>query len=292
MTRRAWLMLAWGILILTIVDGTNFFNIPPYSVNDNSQSSSEASYEHVGFDGPVLSILIKLIDSVEGFVDRHETLFIVLSTIAIAVFTGTLYRATSGLLEAAEQQKSDMRESLRIANASAKAALIQANVLTSSERGYIKMSHFAPGLIPLDNSTDAFEIRIEIKNWGRTPCQVTDMVLSPVILNNGESLPKEPIYKRAVEQNPVHANLVSGESFFYTGSPIFKAGETMKSVNDGTKILYMIGYVDYSDKFGIKRRGGYARQYKPGSTDNNLVLVTQENYNYDRNRKEGEELPA
>jgi len=133
MTRRAWLMLAWGILILTIVDGTNVFNIPPYSVNENSQSSSEANYEQEGFDGPVLSILIKLFDSIEGYVDRHETLLIVLSTIAIAGFTATLWRATTGLQDLAAKQAKDMEESLRVAKKSANAAMLQAKAAVAAE---------------------------------------------------------------------------------------------------------------------------------------------------------------
>lgn len=285
MTRRSWLMLTWGILILVIVDGTHFFNIPPYAVNEYSQTNYESNNEQEGFNGPVLSILIKLVDTIEGVVDRHETLFIVLSTIAIAFFTGTLYRATSGLLAAAEQQKSDMRESLRIANASANAALIQANVLTSSERGYAKMSHCQP--LNLEDTAGSVRFKMEIKNWGRTPIQVSGLLLFPHILDANEPLPKDPPY-RGNDRRSAHALLVSGENFFFF--QYVSAGENYRAVRGGTKILYLIGYVDYTDKFGIKRRGGYARQYDPEERD--LVFVSQENYNYDRNRKEGEELPA
>jgi len=82
-----------------------------------------------------------------------------------------------------------------------------------------------------------------------------------------------------------HAFLVSEEPFFFyiNVSSGFSYGEEYKAIQDGTKILYLIGYVDYSDKFGNKHRGGYARQYIYRTSD--LQFVAQEGYNYDRNQQ-------
>ena len=59
--------------------------------------------------------------------------------------------------------------------------------------------------------------------------------------------------------------------------------------------IRLIGYVDYIDKFGVRHRGGYAREFdhvrhvlsKPEKR-NNLVFLNKRGYNYDRPRKRGE----
>jgi hypothetical protein len=64
----------------------------------------------------------------------------------------------------------------------------------------------------------------------------------------------------------------------------------------------LIGFVDYIDQFGQRYRGGYARIYYPMidikndrykseaeyAARNNLGVVAQEGYNYDRPRSRGE----
>ena len=52
------------------------------------------------------------------------------------------------------------------------------------------------------------------------------------------------------------------------------------------KVLYLFGYVDYTDQFGQNHRAGYARRYDPNikKGQNNLVFVTEYGYNYDEPR--------
>jgi len=75
--------------------------------------------------------------------------------------------------------------------------------------------------------------------------------------------------------------------------------------------LFIIGYVDFVDAFGVRHRSGYARMYnawieskgiQPDDPTmlsavelkqrhkrrNNLVFMSQAGYNYDRERDEGE----
>ena len=92
-----------------------------------------------------------------------------------------------------------------------------------------------------------------------------------------EQLPNDPPYGRP---EVCHAFLVSMEQFFFIINAT--AGNHISDVQSGTKTLYLIGYVDYTDKFGVQHRGGYARRYSPDAPD--LVFVTQEGYNYDRQR--------
>jgi hypothetical protein len=86
------------------------------------------------------------------------------------------------------------------------------------------------------------------------------------------------------------------ELFLYRDDPFFFVRHfpvTDREVEDiprGEKIFYVYGYVDYIDQFGQRHRAGYARRFKPGdsSQNDNLLFVTQEGYNYDRQRQPGE----
>jgi hypothetical protein len=49
----------------------------------------------------------------------------------------------------------------------------------------------------------------------------------------------------------------------------------------GTKPLYLLGYVEYLDRFDTRHRGKFAREFRPGLKPNNLTFVTQEGYNDD-----------
>ncbi len=72
-------------------------------------------------------------------------------------------------------------------------------------------------------------------------------------------------------------------------------------MKDYSSDLFIVGFVDYRDKFGTRHRGGYARKYAIAKDDrcsydsdeaflkrNNLIIVTESGYNYDRPRRRGE----
>jgi hypothetical protein len=52
-------------------------------------------------------------------------------------------------------------------------------------------------------------------------------------------------------------------------------------VENGTATLYLLGYVEYTDQFKHRHRGGYARRYEQSRLKNNLLFVTKRGYNYD-----------
>jgi hypothetical protein len=74
----------------------------------------------------------------------------------------------------------------------------------------------------------------------------------------------------------------------------------MEQVKGKYADLYVIGFVDYIDQFGERHRGGYGRRYYPAIDEmkykteadrakrNNLHVIVQEGYNYDRLRHRGE----
>src|SRR5213076_2515847 len=84
-------------------------------------------YEY-GFNDPLLSMFAGVVIWLDAFMERHDKLFMVLATIAIAWFTRTLYVATNELRNLAQDQKRDMGQSLAIAKTAADAAKASADV--------------------------------------------------------------------------------------------------------------------------------------------------------------------
>ena len=189
------------------------------------------------------------------------------ATICIAWFTRTLQRAT----------KSAAEHVLRI------------------ERAYVKMSHPPPG-ISFDGGTGRLFINMGIKNFGNTPANVTNFVLAPIV---GDELPERPNYPKP--QSPTAKSfLVKDDEVFLRQELTISVGEE-QDVRSGSKKLWIIGYVDYIDGFGVRHRGGYARLYWPEADNrsgyatedefrrrNNLIFVPQSGWNYDRLRRKSE----
>jgi type II secretory pathway pseudopilin PulG len=222
-----------------------------------------------------------LIDNVIWFshlFERHSGAVIAAFTIVLALSTIGLWRATRDLYKAAEQQ-------ISVARDAADAAKDAAEHVRTVERAYVKLSH-KTGLT--SEPTGLFFVKMQAKNTGRTPATVTDMRVKPVLLSNADNLSPEPNYER--KGSDTHKAFLVANGSAYFGDNFSITPSQLAQVNDGTLKLYLIGYVDYIDAFGERHRGGYARLYDPSQPgpDNNLFFVTEDGYNYDRVRRQGE----
>jgi hypothetical protein len=94
----------------------------------------------------------------------------------------------------------------------------------------------------------------------------------------GQALPATPPYA-APEQ--ITAFLTAHDKFFITLSLPITVGD-FAQIHTGIATLYLLGYIEYQDRFKQRHRHGYARRYDAGSPENNLVFVTQTDYNYDK----------
>ncbi len=200
------------------------------------------------------------------------------------------------------KQTADMQRSIDIA-----AATLAANKII--ERAYVAISHNPPG-VDISNIaiTKAGEehfggwqdasVRFGIKNHGETPATITDIALNHFV---GPTIPAVPTGPGTGER----LFLVKGDIAF--DSRHFQLRNVDVNQLGLTLRLWMLGYVDYIDAFGARRRAGYARVYDPsidqdalytndqGQFDaeryarrNNLPFVTDPGYNYDRPRKKNE----
>jgi hypothetical protein len=230
-----------------------------------------------------------MLTTIVDWIEAHEGILTALATIVIAVFTWALARSTKRLWI-------ETKEASTIAKKSADAALKTAQNMEAAERAYVKMSHLLPGVrFEQDGTICRVTVQMRIKNYGRTPAKVTNILFFHQWLPQGEPLPRTPDYPQSVGDEAPKMFLVTDEEVFtpqHTQSVTF----TVEDVRNGVKHLWLYGYVDYIDQFGQRHRSGYASAYNSqfdltaeGRTDvDNLVFVTQEGYNYDRPRKRGE----
>jgi len=196
------------------------------------------------------------------------------SAVAMAIFSGFLWWTTN------KQWKATLE-----ANEIAK------KTIQTTERTYIQISHTAPGLNLGQGVTlyprhgAAAHINFVIKNIGRTPAIISNLVINPYLHDSRLPLPPEPPYDNT--SVPVQDFMYGGDVHnlrFDFDIP----GEDMIQIADKTKTLYILSYVDYVDQFGINHRTGYARHYVYHDSVQNLKLVMKSDYNYDRPRKQGE----
>lgn len=211
----------------------------------NNGTQGDCAQYHLG---PFLAI------EAWGFFDAHNWIVMALATIAIAWFTGTLWKTTG-----------DQLEHNRVV-----------------ERAYVAMSHSNKmQFIPHANSASAYVV-VKITNHGRTPAYITATFLDVAF----DILPENPPYRIAHKPEAIRHFLVPN-SFFQIERRFLL--NNFKEVREGVTGMWLYGYVDYIDKFGTRHRGGYMRRYSHTTTENNLVLDESRNYNYDEPRKRGED---
>ncbi len=163
----------------------------------------------------------------------------------------------------------------KAAEESAKATLIQTQSAMDAERAYVKLSHLEPGIERLNDRSSV--VKIEVKNWGRTPAHITDVIIGFKKLDFGTPLPIPYPYPDAQRESFPNGFLVPNELLYvhqHVGT---------QQVLDTSKQLWVFGHVDYVDIFDRRWRGGYARKYVNRS-DNNLIYNTEDRDNFDRER--------
>jgi len=156
------------------------------------------------------------------------------------------------------------------------------------ERAYVTISHDTQhdGMYALviESSGNDFDARpmavFKIKNFGRTPAMVERISLAFIKIH--EPLPDEPPYIDAMQAGHF---LVSGDHVIvqHPLPALLLTRAQRQEIEAGTLRAMVLGYVDYVDKFGGIHRGGYARMYRDVGR-NNLVVVPNPSYNYDRER--------
>ena len=276
---RPWLILAGGILILTLVDGGYLVALSSYSANEYAYSNSKTDYEQESTDGPVLSVLINALSSFENFILEHETLLIVISTIAIAGFTGTLWRATTGLFRMAEKQAVDMEKSLKIADDSARAARESADAAVKATMPILfPLITDGSRLLPAEStpiqSRHVPTFRFTLENYGKTPAIIIELKYELLLMIG---YPSSQLWEHSTVRED--REVISGETRFRPGElarvilytfhrPITEE-EITGLRNDPTPEnpnllrFFFYGQIIYDDVFGYRHIKGFGRKVFP-----------------------------
>jgi len=117
--------------------------------------------------------------SIGELISNYNGIIVALATVAIAFFTYTLWRATSGLFKVAQEQSRDMKASITVAQEAtiaaqkaAEAAEKSADALPAMERAYVFVEVRRKN--PKARLTINFNTfcEIVIRNYGKTPAIV------------------------------------------------------------------------------------------------------------------------
>ncbi len=156
------------------------------------------------------------------------------------------------------------------------------------QRAYVGLSPAPPGLdfsehappglaLELDVADRGFTVTLIVKNHGATPAEVLGISLTVWV--SDRPLPEKPQYTGPPVGDDSQFFLMAGEQYNNVW-PLSFTKEQLEGVRGGHKV-WLIGYVDYRDKFSRKHRGGFARRYHPRRIGNNLDVELKADYNYD-----------
>jgi hypothetical protein len=154
------------------------------------------------------------------------------------------------------------------------------------ERAYVDISHDPPGLNIGPDAMPA--VSVGIKNHGRTPANVIAILLLLDIRNT--PLPEEPNYEHPTALRFGGFPVMPGESVhLWQSFDVVVPPTDIGKIAAGALNVWVVGYVDYADRFGAKHRSGYCRRYRPDphptGAANNLVFENKASYNYDADLK-------
>jgi hypothetical protein len=236
---------------------------------------SKSAYQEYGSDH--VSVWTWWWHSFHGFFVAYHDDINALSTLVIAAFTAALawstvklWRETERLAKGADDQSEKMRESIREQRRTAFAALLSAKAAKKTAAAVDLQAKAAVGAeTPLLQITDIFishqvdgkekwirkfEPAVTIKNFGRAPAVVTE-----VIMNIGFGyIPDRPPELIRYHTYPVAAVVESGKEFKYYDMWL-KKGITEQQINvflaDEAMNAFVFGVIKYRDFSGIHDQG-------------------------------------
>ncbi len=184
------------------------------------------------------------------------------ATIAIAIFTYTLYQATRGLVDAALIQSADMKRSIAAGEIAANAAKAAAEAAVASERArlYVVIEH---NFLDCINSAAAYintptvdgdplvssnlpVAKFKFRNYGKTPGILIEVGSG---IEYSETVPV-PGYDVKIVQDNIVAYEKSTEDFTEVISGIQMTMGDAKKVRSGEGHIWIFGYAIYDDVFG------------------------------------------
>jgi hypothetical protein len=171
------------------------------------------------------------------------------------------------------------------ARAAKSANRIARDALVVSQRAFLKIGYLHHGLRSNPAHHSGYDILITIKNVGQTPATMTHVCFTFAVVDHGQPLPSVPAYPT---DQPSLGGFLHRNDRVMTRRIFAIAANIRDAIESNISDLYVFGYVDYIDQFGKRYRGATAWCYEPGSAGDNLSIVSNREYSYDRPRQQGE----
>lgn len=201
---------------------------------------------------PIFSNTTRGLECITDWLGTNSDAVTALATIAIALFTWTLWRATTGLLKTANNQAADNLRAIKASEKSAKAAKDSADALKAIERArlFVRVEHIQRGeLKRIDGIQEGpNEIRVIVINEGKSLATITKFNWYMVAIDDGEIKGKiaelESLQTSMIPVITIRGNDAVKRIFSFE---INKSDVQMVDIS--TAHYYCLGYIRYKDVF-------------------------------------------
>jgi hypothetical protein len=202
---------------------------------------------------------------------------VAIATVAIAFFTYTLNRSTSGMFKVAREQSNDMKATIVLTH---RPKLHVRNVVVRQPRPVHAQQPriFAEGHLVSG--------QFYVVNVGGTEANITGSYCLVHWRQHG--LPMERPYEG---ENPTPTGLTGitlqpGETapgIFQSENPMGPQGEDIRLGNAGWRI-YVMGWIEYTDAINVRRRTAFCREYQirqQGTSEGRFYPVDDPDYEHE-----------
>jgi hypothetical protein len=195
--------------------------------------------------------------AIGSFVERNRDDITAISTLVVAVFTGTLWWVTWGMVKITKEQRVDLLRSVNAAESAAGAANLSASAAIGVElprfllsSAFMSHAENIPELLRNGNPS------IYIKNHGRT---AAEMLFYSAYLTVRAELPDEPQYPPPIQLN-LGTIVASGGDFIIKDHNVYGglSDESVELVMTKKSRLWLVGAISYRDFLGASHLTRFA----------------------------------
>lgn len=185
------------------------------------------------------------------------TAVLAIFTAILAISTIALWWETKGLRDFAAEQASDMKASVAVAKSSAEAAQMAAHAAVAADLPILVIESVTCG-------PRAAQAIVQVGNHGRTPAIVTTDCL---VLTLTPALSDEPRYPLHTLERPDRPRIVEPKHEYLVKRVSSISEDEWKQILAREKLLWLHGYVEYTDYLKVKRIDGFCFAFDPRPTD-------------------------
>lgn len=212
-------------------------------ISDRTRQDQCASFEILA-----LRTWNDLSEEASGFVHRILDFITALSTLAIAYFTYTLWRANQDMVRVANMQRTDTIRAIEASEAAARAAerSAEASVGVEIPRLAVESIEFINfGAANLPAKLQFPQVAVTIRNYGRTPAFLQR---ESVCFEIGMTMPSKIEYDYAIDL-PAGRAMNKDECYRLTrtGQRPSLTEESVAGIMEGASALWVYGYIAYRD---------------------------------------------